>query len=156
MAAEPTAEQTFALWQTTGYGKGALIASATVTSAALTAGQWNYAPLTTPVQLALGVTYVACTGLNNSFPITGGQFGAGGPFSGGITNGPLTAFSDTSGSKADPFSNPQCCFSTLSNDPTASPPAQGYLSSNLWIDLQVLHCFAKSLPVELSQSMQCR
>ena len=66
-----------------------LIPAATVTSGPLTAGQWNYVPLDTPVPLAIGGCYNACTGLNGSFPVTNSQFGAGDPYGGGITNGPL-------------------------------------------------------------------
>jgi Domain of unknown function (DUF4082) len=131
------AAQTFALWQLTSYGAGTLVTAATTNSATLTPGQWNYVPLPTPVALTSGITYLACTGFENNFPITNNQFGAGDPYSAGITNGPLTAFSDQSGSNREPFSTPQGCFTTATGDPTAGPPTQGWLSSNLWIDVQV-------------------
>ena len=49
---------------------GTLIPAATVTSGALTAGQWNYVPLATPIPLAIGACYNACTGFSDSFPDT--------------------------------------------------------------------------------------
>ena len=44
------------------------IPAATVTSAALTAGQWNYIPLASPLLLSIGACYNACTGFTGSFP----------------------------------------------------------------------------------------
>ena len=54
-------------------------------------------PLATPVPLAIGATYIAATGFTGGFPDTNNQFGGGDPYSGGITNGPLTAYSDPVG-----------------------------------------------------------
>ena len=65
-------------------GQGALIPAATVTSAALTAGQWNYIPLAAPLPLAIGACYNACTGFTGSFPVTNNQFGSGEPYAAGI------------------------------------------------------------------------
>ena len=44
-------------------------------------------PLTTPIPLAIGACYIACTGFSGSFPDTNSQFGAGEPYSAGINNG---------------------------------------------------------------------
>ena len=129
--------QKFALWEVDGTAVGTLIVSATVTSGTLVGGQWNYVQLPAPVPLAIGATYIASTGMNNGFPVTSGQFGAGGPYASGIVSGPLVAYSDQSGSLPAPFGMPQAVFSLVGNDPTVDMPMYGYQSSNLWIDVQV-------------------
>jgi hypothetical protein len=134
---QSTAAQKFALWQVHNNGAGTLVASATATSASLTPGQWNYIPLTTPVPLAIGATYMISTGLSNGFPITSNQFGAGEPYAAGIVNGPLTAFSDLSGSMPAPFGMNQGLFGTAGTDPTVNMPVESYDSSNFWTDLQI-------------------
>jgi hypothetical protein len=134
---QPTSAQTFALWQVWNDGVGTLIQSATVTSGSLTSGAWNYVPLTTPVPLAIGACYNACTGFSGSFPDTNNQFGSGEPYGAGITNGPLTAFSDQSGSASAPFNNAQGLFGVGATNPAANMPGEGSNSANFWIDLQV-------------------
>ena len=134
---QPTTTQTFALWQVWNDGLGTLIHSASVTSGALTPGQWNYVPLTTPVPLSIGACYNACTGFSGGFPDTNSQFGSGGPYAAGITNGPLTAFSDQSGSAPAPFNNSQGLFSVAGTDPTTNMPGGGSNSANFWMDLQI-------------------
>jgi hypothetical protein len=134
---QATSPQKFALWQVYTTGTGNLISSATVTSGALTAGQWNYVPLSTPVPLAIGATYIVATGFSNGFPDTNNAFGAGGTYSAGIVNGPLSAYSDQSGTLPAPFSINQGTFSVGGSDPTAIMPAYGYGSANFWMDLQV-------------------
>jgi hypothetical protein len=134
---QSTAAQTFALWEVYNDGVGTLIQSATATSGSLTAGQWNYVPLETPVPLAIGVSYNACTGFSGSFPDTNGQYGSGGPYSAGIVNGPLTAFSDQSGTLPAPFSNSQGLFGVGGTNPTTMMPGEGSDSSNFWMDLQL-------------------
>jgi hypothetical protein len=134
---QSTSPQKFALWAVYNGGVGALVPAATVTSGELTAGQWNFVPLATPVPLAIGACYNACTGVNGSFPDNQGQFGAGEPYSAGIVNGPLSAFSDQSGSLPAPFSMSQGVFSVSGTDPAALMPANGNQSDNLWMDLQV-------------------
>jgi len=138
-----TSPQKFALWLLTGYAQGILIPAATTTSTALSPG-WNWVPLATPIQLPIGgsvgtggANFVACTGVNGSFPDTGSQFGSGDPYQAGISNGPLTAFSDQGASNPGPFSLGQGLFGTTGPDPTASMPAQVYGSSNFWVDVQV-------------------
>lgn len=144
-----TVSRPFALWNVTGNGTGTLISAATVAaSGTLTAGQWNYVPLPSPVQLSLGTTYNACTGWTavNGFPDSNTTsdaancYGTGG-HTAGITNGPLHAFSDTAGgggTSPEPYGNVQGVFSSTSGtDPTAAMPAGGSNSSNFWIDLQV-------------------
>lgn len=134
---QSTEPQTFALWQVYGTALGAVVASATVTSGPLTPGQWNYVPLATPVPLAVGVTYVAATGLSNGFPSTSNQFGAGEPYAAGIVNGPLSAFSDLSGSLPSSFGMNQGLFGTAGSDPTLNMPVDGYDSANFWLDVQI-------------------
>jgi hypothetical protein len=134
---QSTAAQQFALWCFSGSASGVLVAGSTVTSGTLTAGQWNYVPLSAPLPLAIGATYVATTGFTGSFPITENQFGSGQPYSGGIVSGPLTAYSDATGSLPSPLNTAQAVFSVASDDPTTSMPVYGSSSSNFWMDLQV-------------------
>ena len=88
---QSTAAQTFALWCLHDTSSGSLVPKSTVTSGALTAGQWNYVPLATPIPLAIDATYVVATGFTGSFPDTNSQFGSGEPYAAGIVSGPLTA-----------------------------------------------------------------
>lgn len=134
---QSTAAQKFALWCLQSSGSGAVVPDSTVTSGTLTAGQWNYVPLPAPVPLSIGATYTAATGFTDNFPITNNQFGSGDVYSAGIVNGPLTAYSDTSGSNPSPLGTMQATFSVASSDPTASMPTYGSGSSNFWMDLQV-------------------
>ncbi len=134
---QSTSPQKFALWQVYTNATGNLIASGNVTSGVLTPGQWNFVALPAPIPLAINATYIATTGFNDGFPDTNDSFGAGDPYSAGIVNGPLTAYSDTTGTKPAPFSVNQGVFSVASNDPTAAMPAYGYSSANFWMDLQV-------------------
>ena len=134
---QSTAAQKFALWCVYNTDEATLVATATVTSSTLNAGQWNYVPLTVPVPLSIGATYVACTALSNDFPITSDQFGPGQPYAAGIVNGPLTAFSDLSGSLPSHFGMNQGLFGVAGSDPTVSLPEDAYQSSNFWIDVQI-------------------
>jgi hypothetical protein len=134
---QPSSAQKFALWCVQGPPNGRLVPNSTVTSGALTAGQWNYVPLAAPVPLAIGATYVVATGVNGSFPDTNNQFGSGDPYSDGIVNGPLTAFSDASGSRPSPFTTAQGVFSVAGADPAAVMPIYGSSACNFWADLQV-------------------
>ena len=136
-AGQSTAPQKFALWQPYTDGTGTLLSSATVTSGTLTAGQWNYVPLAAPIPLTIGVAYVAATGFTGGFPDANNQFGSGDPYSAGIANGPLSAYSDQSGTLPAPFSIDQGPFSVAGTDPAAVMPAYGSASSNFWMDVQV-------------------
>jgi hypothetical protein len=141
---QATASQTFVLWSMTSGTTGALVPAATVSSGSLVSGQWNYIPLPTPIELTIGTAtgatsgsavYIAATSFTGNFPETSSQFGAGQPYSAGITAGPLTAYSDGTGSQPAPFSLPQSVFGVSSA--TSSPPVTGYQSSNFWMDVQV-------------------
>ena len=134
---QSTSAQKFALWSIYNSNSGTLVANSTATSGTLTAGQWNYVPLAAPLPLALGATYVAATGFSNSFPDTNNQFGSGDPYGAGIVNGPLTAYSDASGSLPSPFKTAQGVFSVAGTDPTTSLPIYGSSSCNFWMDVQV-------------------
>ena len=143
---QSTAPQKFALWQVYGPGEGNLIPGSVVTSGTLTAGQWNFIPLPAPIPLSVGnvtgsgaAVYQAATGFVGSFPISTGQFGAGGPYASGITNGPLFAYSDQGAAAPAPTSvtSFQGSFSVAGTDPSVYLPAQGSSSSNFWLDLQV-------------------
>lgn len=134
---QSTAAQGFALWQVSGPRSGTVVATASVTSTALSPGQWNYVSLLKPVALAPGATYVASTGFSNSFPISNGEFGSGQPYAAGISSGPIVAYSDVSGSRPDPFQMGQGLFSTAGADPTVNMPDNSYQSANFWMDVQV-------------------
>ena len=121
--------QKFALWSANRDGaasqRGSVIPAATVTSGTLTAGQFNYVPLANPVPLTIGWTYIAATGWatgSGGIPYTASQFGSGNPYASGITNGPLTGFSDLSASNPDPFGNYQCAYVNDGSDPAADFP----------------------------------
>jgi len=146
---QSTSPQTFALWQVYGQDNASIISAATVTSGTLTAGQWNYVPLGTPVNLSIGgganfghadaggpAIYLACTAFSGGFPDTNNQFGSGDPHAAGIVNGPLTAFSDQSGSLPPPFNVVQGTFGT-SGSVTNVAPLEGSASANFWMDVQV-------------------
>ena len=143
---QSTSPQKFALWQVYGAGEGNVIPGSVVTSGTLTAGQWNYIPLATPLQLSIGnvpgtgaAVYEAATGFSNSFPDTNSQFGSGDPYASGITSGPLFGYSDQGASAPSPSSAGafQGAFGVAGTDPSVNMPAQGSSSSNFWIDLQV-------------------
>ena len=134
---QPTVPQKFALWQIYNTSEGVLVATATVTSGTLVPGQWNYVALDTPVPLAVGVTYVASTGLSGGFPITDNQFGPGEQYSAGIIDGPLSAYSDITGSLPSSFGMNQGLFSTAGTDPTVNMPVDGFNSANFWLDVQI-------------------
>jgi len=134
---QSTAAQRFALWCLYGSGAGSLVANSTVTSDPLTAGQWNYVKLPSPIPLAMGAAYVAATGFSGNFPITNNQFGSGDPYSAGIVSGPLNAYSDSSGSNPAPFNTAQALFSVAGTDPAANMPLYGSSSSNFWMDVLV-------------------
>ena len=135
---QSTAAQKFALWCMYGApSSGSLVPNSTVISGPLTAGQWNYVQLPAPIPLAIGATYVAATGFTGPFPDTNSQWGNGDPYANGIVNGPLTAYSDASGSKPSPFNTAQSVFSVSSNDPTAFMPIYGSSACNFWMDVQI-------------------
>jgi hypothetical protein len=134
---QSTAAQQFALWAVYAGGTGSVIPAATVKSDTLTAGQWNYVPLAAPIPLSMGACYNACTGFTGSFPATDNQFGSGDPYASGIVSGPLSAFSDLTGTAPAPFSMTQGVFGTASTDPTVNMPVSGFDSANFWMDLQV-------------------
>jgi hypothetical protein len=137
-----TAAQKFCLWSVSGAGGGTagqVVAGSTVTSCVLTANAWNLIPLATPVQVAIGGTYVATTAWTpaHGFPDTNAQFGAGDPYSAGITNGPIMAFGDDTqgGTNGAPYAYGQGLFGTANSDPTAGIPAALSSSGNFWIDV---------------------
>ena len=135
---QPTAPQEFALWSMYGTPDlGSLVPNSTVTSGTLSAGQWNYVPLPAPVPLAIGATYVAATGFTGGFPATASQFGSGDPYGNGIVSGPLTAYSDASGSLPSPYMTAQSVFGDASADPTSQMPVYGSGADNFWMDVQV-------------------
>jgi hypothetical protein len=124
-----------ALWQQggpSGATQGTVVPGSTVTSGTLTAGQWNFVALASPMLLAYPCFYIAALGYATTigFPDTQHQFGTGNPYASGITNGPLTAAGTSS-------NGPQQPFSTASADPSAVMPYTNDLDDLLWLDVQV-------------------
>jgi hypothetical protein len=136
-----------------------LVPGSMITSGTLTAGQWNYIPLPTPIALSLGgspgmtppinggdtgyglATYAAAIGCNGPFPDTGNYWGTGQTAPDGITNGPLTAYSGTSAGMPAPWpvngAQPQGCFSVAGSDPSVTFPGSSSGTDNFWVDVQV-------------------
>jgi hypothetical protein len=150
-----------ALWQVPYFDiqSPVIVPGSVVTSGTLTAGQWNYIPLPTPIPLSLGgssgmtppinggdtaysiATYVAAVGCNGPFPDTNGYWGTGQTAPNGITNGPLTAFSGPSAGMPAPWpvngAQTQGCFSVQGNDPSVNFPGSASGTDNFWVDVQV-------------------
>lgn len=135
---QQTSAVKFALWQVTSGTAGTLVPGGTVTSGTLTAGQWNYVPLATPLPLSINTIYMAVVGFASSagFPETDNQFGTGQPLAGGITNGPLHAYSNVSNPVAGTYPG-NMLFSTAASDPALSMPDTAFNNANFWMDLQV-------------------
>jgi hypothetical protein len=133
----------FALWNNTVTTSGQLVPNSTVMSGTLTVNQWNFVALPTPIQITVGTPYVAATGWAavNGFPDTNNQFGSGQPFTAGITQGPLFAFSDATGGGDVAARNPtglaQGLFSVAGTDPSLVMPNAGSNSANFWMDVQL-------------------
>jgi hypothetical protein len=139
---QSTKAQKFALWQAYDLDGGNLVGEridgATAEAKRLHAGRWNYIPLHKPVALSIGATYVAATGLKNSFPITMHSFGKGERYGKGIKNGPLLAYSDVGGTRPVPWGASQALYSVAGDDPTKHMPSLGDgQHSNFWMDLQI-------------------
>ena len=145
-----TGAQKFCLWARYGTSSQAVVPGSTVTSGTLTANSFNFVALSSPIQLAPGELYVAATGWTSvhGFPDTHNQFATGDPYVGGITNGPLTAWSDSTAGGTHLFpggsSNwglSQGVFGTGNTggaaDPTLNFPAGSSNSANFWIDVEV-------------------
>ena len=136
------ASQKFALWapnpNTTSFN---LISSGTVTaSSSFTAGQWNTVLLSTPIPLTPGVVYLAATGFTGNFNETKNFWNTGGTGVAGLTNGPLTMYSDTSGNGGTnpaPFGHVQSSYSLAGNDPAVNTPGLADSSFNCWVDIIV-------------------
>jgi hypothetical protein len=141
---QPMGPQSFALWTNTGTTLypvgGAYVVGSQLTSGPLHLG-WNYAPYATPLALTPYTPYRAQTGFTGNFLQTLNQFNSGGPYAAGITNGPLMAFSDSTGSAYFPpwvnNGGAQCGFTTASADPTAFPATGADSGFNCWLDVQV-------------------
>jgi hypothetical protein len=138
-----TGAQKFALWCITvdAATGNSLISGSVVTSGTLTANAWNVVSLPVPVQLSIGCAYVAATGWTavNGFPDTNNQFGSGDPFSAGITNGPLFAYSSGTGTAGAPLMGSQGSFgdTTGQTDPSVYMPIGSSNDANFGMDVVV-------------------
>lgn len=144
----------FALWNRWGTGATdqTVVPGSTVTSGPLSAtptgesgGHWNFVPVAAPVQIAPGALYVAASGYTatNGIPVGSAQWGSGDPLAAGVVNGPLTAWSATSGTNPFPaatvnYGLGQNVFSNvLGADPAAAMPDNGSGDDFLGMDVQV-------------------
>lgn len=150
-AGQQTTPVTAALWQSAGGPVYTLVPASSVTSGTLSAtpvggevgGHWNYIPLAAPIALSQGVAYTAVIGFQCTagFPFVASQFGSGQPYSSGITQGPLFAYSDASGSAPPPASQTQGLFgvgAASSANANANYPTSGSSgSANFFVDVQI-------------------
>ena len=130
----------FGLWTITGTSTGTFVSGSSVSISGMSTGAWNFVSLSPALSLTSGTSYRAVYGEANNFPDTQHQFGTGGAYSAGITNGVLTAFSDIAGnggSNPEPHAAVQETYSTAGSDPTANYPATPDISSNFWIDVLI-------------------
>ena len=137
-------------------GTPQLVSGSVVTSGTLTAGQWNWIPLPAAIPLSLGgstgmtpaisglglAVYTAAIGVNGSFPDTNHAFGSGDTYANGITYGPLTAYSGSSGTMPVPpggySGSGNGVFTTDASDPSMVCPGQlTGTDDNLWVDVQI-------------------
>jgi len=106
---------TFAIWQPIDATHQTLVpGSAVSSSGSLTAGAYNTVLLPAPIGLSKLVPYTVVCGFTSStgFPFLASQFGSGQPLDGGITNGPLFAWSDGGSLAPPPASQSQGLFGT--------------------------------------------
>lgn len=135
---QSTAPTKCALWQHTGQGSGhpTLVPGSVVTSSALTAGQWNYIALPTPVQVSIGTVYIAAVAVNGNFPDTNNTWGQNQIYPSGVTLGPLNCFGKWGPNQAD-YGLAQGVFTTSGNDPAITCPEGGSGTDNFWVDVQL-------------------
>ena len=122
----------FKLFSTANGTTGSLVTGTSVTGVGTwTVGSWYYTPLSVPVTLVSGTTYMASvthTTAANHYPATDHYWDSGAG-SAGITNGPLTAPGTSTA-----LGGIQCGF----NEPsTGAIPSHVFLANNYWIDISV-------------------
>lgn len=142
-ASQATTAENCALWVVNGAASGSYVASSSVSSGALTAGQWNFVAATSPIALTSGQEYRAvrsanlAADLNNHYASTGHYWDSGAG-SGSIVNGPLTGFAAPgAGTNPEPSGDGQMTFITPATDVTASYPTSEFNQTNYWLDVQV-------------------
>jgi len=132
-------------WNGTAFTNVLVPGSVVASSGTLTLNAWNFVPLSSPIQLAPGGLYVAASGwtATNGIPVLAAQWGTGDPLAAGIVNGPLTAWSATSGSNTWPGQTVngglgQNLFSNvLGSNASAAMPNNGSGDDSLGMDLQI-------------------
>ena len=100
-------------------------------------GEWNCATYGVPLALTASTPYRAVTGFTGPYPSTAGQWASGGTYAAGITDGPLTGFSDGTGSSPDPYGSAQSSISTAGSDPSLYYPSTGGGGFNAWLDVEI-------------------
>ena len=136
-AARRRSGQTFGLWQVTGASTGTFVPGTLLTSGTLTPGEWNCVTYSTIPPLTPNVPYRAVAGFTGPYPSTLNEWNTGGPYAAGIVNGPLTVYSDPTGSLADPYGSPQSSLGSAGSDPTANYPGGANSAFNAWIDVEI-------------------
>ena len=122
----------FKLFSTANGTTGSLVTGTSVTGAGTwTVGSWYYTPLSVPVTLVSGTTYVASvthTTAANHYPATASYWSSGAG-SAGITNGPLIApgVATALGGIQSGYNEPS----------TGVIPSHVYNATNYWIDVSV-------------------
>jgi hypothetical protein len=141
-----SASASFGLWIQTAADTGTYQGSGTAASTStMVAGQFNTVLLATPFALTPSTPYKAVVGFTGNFPQTITQFGneggSGAPYTAGITNGPIFAYSGpvSFGGSATigGFTNAyQCSYDTSSANPATDFPAAD--DDCFWCGLDVL------------------
>jgi hypothetical protein len=150
-----------ALWTLTANTTGTFQTGTSASTSTMVAGQWNFIALTVPFALTSGTVYRAVIGVTGNFNDTHSQFGTGGPYVGGIVNGPLTVYSapvGAGGTNEAPFTNVfQGTFGTSGSDPTANLPASDDSSANFFVDILVGPAATPSVSAQgLSQAIRAK
>jgi hypothetical protein len=141
-----SASASFGLWEQTSATAGTYQGSGTAASTSTMAtGQFNNVALGTPFALTPSTPYKAVVGLTGNFPQIQTQFGneggSGAPYTAGITNGPLFAYSGPTSfggtATIGGFTNAyQCSYDTSSANPATDFPAAD--DDCFWCGLDVL------------------
>ncbi len=138
-----------ALWSVGPGATGQVVPGTVVTSGTLTASQWNYIPIPTPVPLSPcydgnstvdGGAYIAAVGCNGNFPDTNnfwGTTGASGLWGNNVIGSPLFAYSGAGLSFQPPYGHAQGVFSTAGSDPSTTLPLSVSGTDNFWVDVQL-------------------
>lgn len=125
----------YALWQPSGPAAGTLISGSAILGAAGLALGWNLTTYGSPLPLTANTEYRAVRDIGASSGFGGGysatpNFWDTGPGAGGLTVGPLTAYS----AAGEPADGKQMVFTAIGNDVTLDYPSTEFNNTNYWLD----------------------